>query len=141
MLIIENMGMNFKFTFSFAGPVYFDIPATQLLSYYPYVNINSVVGAKGLVQPSLHQLPNNGVSQIPFPVYTPVYNQKPLVSSVKTPYPYPTVVPATFTSKVNLCSQYERNFCHYYSVFIQISNNYNTYYVNIYINMNNLFIT
>ncbi|XP_032664828.1 uncharacterized protein LOC116841240 isoform X3 [Odontomachus brunneus] len=92
------------------GPVYLDIPATQLLSYYPYVNINSVLGTKGAgpIQPSLHQLPNNGVSQIPFPVYTPVYNQKPLVSPVKTPYPYPypTVVPATFTSKVTKGSAY-----------------------------------
>lgn len=100
----ENMGVKFKYTFSFAGPVYIDIPATQLLSYYPYLNINSVVAAKGagLVQPSLHQLPNNALPQIALPVYTPVYNQKPLVSSAKTSYPYPTVVPATFTSKVNL---------------------------------------
>ncbi|XP_011149730.1 uncharacterized protein LOC105189370 isoform X2 [Harpegnathos saltator] len=88
------------------GPVYFDVPATQLLSYYPYLNINSAVSTKGVVQPSLHQLPNNAVPQISLPVYTPVYNQKPLASSVKTPYPYPTIVPTTFTSKTTKGSAY-----------------------------------
>lgn len=103
MLINKNMPMKFKYTFSSAGPVYLDVPATDLLSYYPYLNINSVVSAKGagLVQPSLQQLPNNAVPQISLPVYAPIYNQKPLVSSVNTPYPYPTVVP-TLPSKVSL---------------------------------------
>lgn len=94
--------MIFKGTFLFAEPVYLDVPVTQLLSYYPQLNINSLAGEKsaGLVQSPLHQSTNNVAQQISIPVYTPVYNQKQLVSSAKTSYS--TVVPATFRTKVNL---------------------------------------
>ncbi|XP_011261583.1 uncharacterized protein LOC105254524 isoform X1 [Camponotus floridanus] len=77
-------------------PVYLDVPVTQLLSYYPQLNINSLASGKsaGLVQPPLHQLANNAAQQISIPVYAPVYNQKQLVSPAKTSYS--TIVPTTF---------------------------------------------
>lgn len=100
--------MIFKCAFLFAEPVYLDVPVTQLLSYYPQLNINSPASGKsaGLVQPSLHQLANNA-QQISIPVYAPVYNQKQLVSSAKTSYS--TVVPTTFRSKVSLNRIFERS--------------------------------
>ncbi|XP_072742976.1 uncharacterized protein [Anoplolepis gracilipes] len=87
-------------------PVYLDVPVTQLLSYYPQLNINSLANGKsaGLVQPPLHQLANNAAQQISIPVYAPVYNQKQLVSSAKTSYS--TVVPTTFRTKTSKGSAY-----------------------------------
>ncbi|XP_011639200.1 probable basic-leucine zipper transcription factor I isoform X2 [Pogonomyrmex barbatus] len=86
-------------------PLYIDVPVTQLLSYYPQLNINPLVGLKGaeLAQPPL-QLATNIAQPISIPVYTPVYNQKQLVPSVKQPYP--TVGPITFTTKAPKGSSY-----------------------------------
>ncbi|XP_011334362.1 uncharacterized protein LOC105277601 [Ooceraea biroi] len=70
-------------------PVYVDIPMTQLLSYYPHLDINSLKTV-GLAQ--------SPAQQISVPVYTPVYSQKQLIPPVKTPYP--SVVPTPFTTKV-----------------------------------------
>lgn len=106
--MIESKRLKFKYTFSFAGPVYIDIPMTQLLSYYPQLNINPV-GLKNveLAQPPL-QLASDTTQQIALPVYTPIYNQNQLVSPVKTgPYQYSTIVPVTY-AKVNLTSKRER---------------------------------
>ncbi|XP_070148899.1 uncharacterized protein [Polyergus mexicanus] len=86
-------------------PVYFDVPVTQLLSYYPQLNINSPESEKSAgLQPPLHQLVNNAAQQISIPVYAPVYNQKQLVSSAKTSYS--TVVPTTFRIKASKGSAY-----------------------------------
>lgn len=102
--------MIFKCTFLFAEPVYLDVPVTQLFSYYPQLNINSLASGKsaGLVQPPLHQLANNAAQQISIPVYAPVYNQKQLISSAKPSYS--TVVPTTFVptrTKVSLIRIFE----------------------------------
>lgn len=102
--------MIFKCAFLFAEPVYLDVPVTQLLSYYPQLNINSLASGKsaGLVQPPLHQLANNAAPQISIPVYAPVYNQKQLVSPAKTSYS--TIVPTTFVptrTKVSLIRIFE----------------------------------
>lgn len=97
--------MKFKYIFSFAEPVYFDVPATQLLSYYPHLNINSLAKSTRLAQqPSLHQLASSATQQISIPVYTPIYNQKQLVPSVKIPYS--TIVSAPLTTKVGFYFQY-----------------------------------
>jgi hypothetical protein len=83
--------MKFEYTFSFAEPVYVDIPMTQLLSYYPHFNINSPKTV-GLMQPPL------ATQQISVSAYNPVYQQKQLVPPAKAP----PIVPATFTTKVSL---------------------------------------
>lgn len=87
--------------FYFAEPLYVDVPVTQYLPYYPYLDNNPLAGLKGagLAQPPL-QLANNGAQQISIPIYTPVYNQKQLIPPVKAPYS--TVGPVTFTTKVSL---------------------------------------
>lgn len=74
---------------------------TQLLPYYPHLDINPLVGLKGagLPQPPL-QLASNAAQQISIPVYTPVYNQKQLVPPIKSSYS--TAGPVTFTTKVSL---------------------------------------
>lgn len=85
---------------------------TQLLSYYPQLDINSVVGLKGVElaqQPPLHQLAGDATQQISIPLYTPVYHQKQLVSPIKTgSHQYSTIVPATYTTKVNLITSKRR---------------------------------
>ncbi|XP_012226771.2 putative mediator of RNA polymerase II transcription subunit 12 isoform X1 [Linepithema humile] len=80
-------------------PIYFDVPATQLLSYYPHLNINPLVNLKStkLAQPSLHQLASS-TQQISIPVYAPIYNQNQLIPSAKLPYS--TIVPAPLTTKI-----------------------------------------
>ncbi|XP_050454834.1 uncharacterized protein LOC126853277 isoform X1 [Cataglyphis hispanica] len=101
---IQQKAITEKYTKANREPVYLDVPVTQLLSYYPQLNINSPSGkSAGLVQPSLHQLANNA-QQISIPVYAPVYNQKQLVSSAKTSYS--TVVPTTFRTKASKGSAY-----------------------------------
>ncbi|XP_029157351.1 uncharacterized protein LOC114929764 isoform X2 [Nylanderia fulva] len=86
-------------------PAYLEVPVTQLLSYYPQVNINSLGGkSAGLGQPSLHQSANNAAQQFSIPVYAPIYNQKQLVPSAKTAYS--TVVPGTFRTKASKGSAY-----------------------------------
>jgi len=80
-------------------PLYtFDVPVTQLYSYYPQLSINSLVDLKaaGLAQPPL-QLASNAAQQLSIPLYAPVYNQKQLISPVKPPYS--TVAPVAFTTK------------------------------------------
>lgn len=85
----------------FSDPAFIDVPVTQLLPYYPHLDVNPLVNLKGagLAQPPL-QLASHATQQISIPVYAPVYNQKQLISSVKQPYS--TVEPVTFTTKVNL---------------------------------------
>lgn len=115
--------MIFKCAFLFAEPVYFDVPVTQLLSYYPQFNINSPESEKSAgLQPPLHQLANNAAQQISIPVYAPVYNQKQLVSSAKTSYS--TVVPTTFRTKVSLDCIFERSARTSIIIFYFYANNY-----------------
>ncbi|XP_011874262.1 PREDICTED: RNA polymerase II degradation factor 1-like [Vollenhovia emeryi] len=84
-------------------PLYIDVPVTQLLPYYPYLDNNPLVGLKGvgLAQPPL-QLAANAAQQIPLPLYAPIYNQNQLIPPVKSPY----VGPVAFTTKTPKGSTY-----------------------------------
>ncbi|XP_011694460.1 PREDICTED: uncharacterized protein LOC105453884 isoform X2 [Wasmannia auropunctata] len=86
-------------------PTYIDVPVAQLIPYYSNLNINPLVGLKdaGLAQPPL-QFASNAAQQIPIPLYTPAYNQKQLISSVKSPYS--TIGQVTFTTKAPKGSTY-----------------------------------
>ncbi|XP_028051066.2 uncharacterized protein LOC105838808 isoform X2 [Monomorium pharaonis] len=76
---------------------YIDVPVTQLLPYYPHLDINPLVTLKdaGLPQPPL-QLASNAAQKIAIPTYTPLYNQKQLIPSVKSSY---SAQPVTFAAK------------------------------------------
>ncbi|XP_014606484.1 PREDICTED: putative mediator of RNA polymerase II transcription subunit 12 [Polistes canadensis] len=61
---------------------YIDIPMSQLLSYYPHIDLNGLNGGK--IQASLQEL--SQAQQISIPFYTSLLNQKQLITPVKTTY-------------------------------------------------------
>ncbi|XP_015173884.1 PREDICTED: adenylate cyclase, terminal-differentiation specific-like isoform X2 [Polistes dominula] len=61
---------------------YIDIPMSQLLSYYPHIDLNGLNGGK--IQASLQEL--SQAQQISIPFYTPYLSQKQLITPVKTAY-------------------------------------------------------
>lgn len=67
---------------------------THLLPYYPHLDINPLVGLKGVGLPQ-SPLASNAAQQISIPVYASVYNQKQIIPPIKPPY-------STFTTKVSL---------------------------------------
>ncbi|XP_039304306.1 uncharacterized protein LOC105194912 isoform X2 [Solenopsis invicta] len=78
-------------------PAFIDLPVPQLLPYYPQFDINPLLSVKGAGLAQSPLLTSNLAQQISIPSYTPLYNQKQLIPSVKSPYS--TVQPVTFATK------------------------------------------